>query len=65
MGLEDVVCCPTMLSMYSVHIVHLDIPLHQMDEHLGGRMLSVVLPSCPCTLILNKVSDIYPFEAEM
>ena len=54
-----------MLSMYSVHIVHLDIPLHQMDEHLGGRMLSVVLPSCPCTLILNKVSDIYPFEAEM
>ena len=29
------------------------LPLPLMDEHLGGRALSVVPPCCPCTLILN------------
>ena len=38
------------------------LPLPQMDEYLGGPTLSVVLPCCPSTLILNAQFQIYlPF----
>ena len=40
------------------------LPLPQKDEHLGGRTLSVVLPCCPCTLILNTQFQIYSLLRE-